>query len=76
MKDDRLRSPDPPPLEQFALMVRGAALVESVRAIRKKVCLNAMVNAAWSPHLKFIDDFMREHRIDRSRICVMILCKA
>jgi hypothetical protein len=63
MEHDILQSPDPPPLEQFALMVRSAAQMESLRSIRRNAFLNAMANHAWSPHLKFIEDFMREHGI-------------
>ena len=54
----------PPPLEQFETIVRNAALVESVRAIWRNAGVCAEQDPSWIPHLKFVEGFMRERRVE------------
>jgi hypothetical protein len=55
--------PAPPPLDQFKEEVTSAALVESLREIRRCAFLNAVADKAWCPHLQFVEDFMRARGI-------------
>jgi hypothetical protein len=53
----------PPPFDQFKTMVENAALVDSLHGIRQSALLRASGDAAWIPHLEFVERFMRERGI-------------
>ena len=54
----------PRALNEFKNRVKRALVSDSLRKIRHDTFVNAMWDRAWVPHLKFIDEFMRERCID------------
>jgi hypothetical protein len=50
----------PPPFDQFKNMVENAALVEFLLGFRNSALIHARGDAAWIPHLEFVEGFMRE----------------
>ena len=53
----------PPPLDLFQERVARAREANLIRKIRHDTFVNAMWDKAWVPHLKFVDEFMREREI-------------
>jgi hypothetical protein len=53
----------PPQLELFKERVKSARTANLIRKIRHDTFVNAMWDKAWVPHLKFVDEFMRERDI-------------
>jgi hypothetical protein len=53
----------PPTLDLFKERVRSAREAKLIRKIRHDTFVNAMWDKAWVPHLKFVDEFMRDRDI-------------